>query len=227
MYRRAFLTLLAGSRLAAGETVVGPPYAHRALDVTDEVGYYIDPPRPQLGGRPGDSELARWALLAWDNALQGLLCVVPRSAEDALIRIYWGQLAKGLGRMQTLDVGGRRASEVYVETDLSRFDPNFARLAESDNLLRDVIAYRTLLHEIGHALGLVHSLQPEDAMYYGGDVVRFYKRYRERVGDRGDMRRFSGLSQTDKQRVRLLYSGALERQTTPDANEKPTPGPTA
>ena len=108
--------MLSASRLVAadGDTSFGPPYAQRPLDVMDSVGYYIDPPLPLLGGLTSDSELARWALEAWDDALHGLLCAVPRPPAQALIRVYWGQIANGLGRMQTLDADDRNGSLKFL-----------------------------------------------------------------------------------------------------------------
>jgi hypothetical protein len=65
-----------------------------------------------------------------------------------------------------------------------------------------------LRHEIGHALGLPHTAEFADIMYffgYGGDIPAFFNRYRTRLKNRGDIATTSGLSPADIARVRTLY----------------------
>ena len=73
---------------------------------------------------------------------------------------------------------------------------------------RDTIVYLTCLHELGHALGLAHTADFEDVMYFfglGGDLEEFFGRYRRALSERGDIRTSSGLSAGDLEQLRALY----------------------
>ena len=173
------------------------------LDVTDSIGYFID--QPNSGARPGDLELAQWALATWDDVLSGMLCFTPAPAVKALVRVYWGQTGNRIGQMHAIDVDGRRGAEVYVDPFADRFDLILADISAGDPLFRETTLFRTLLHEIGHGLGLVHTIGIDDAMYFGGDYIGYYRRYRESVTERGEMRFRPGLSAMDRERLRTLY----------------------
>ncbi|MBI1358401.1 MAG: hypothetical protein GC160_29040 [Acidobacteria bacterium] len=207
--RRRLLTLLAalapGLRAdeAGGSFQAKGLWRTTPLDVFGEIGYFID--EPCLGARPGDVELAEWALQAWQRTVDGLLCFTPAPAASALVRVYWGQTGDRIGKMQAIEVGDRRGAEVYVDTHADRFDAPMAGHSDADPLFRDAVLYRTLLHEIGHGLGLVHTTGIEDAMYFGGDYVGFYLRYRNSVGSREEMRFQPGISATDRDRMAKLY----------------------
>ena len=58
-------------------------------------------------------------------------------------------------------------------------------------------------------LGLVHSPETGDAMYYGGDPLAYFQNYRRQIHKRADMMRFSGMSGTDLGRVRRMYPPTL------------------
>jgi len=75
--------------------------------------------------------------------------------------------------------------------------------------LRDSIVYLTCLHELGHALGLAHTRDFRDIMYYfgyGGDVVEYFGRYRAQLRSRSDIAAVSGLSDTDVGRIKSTYN---------------------
>ena len=173
------------------------------LDAFGEIGYFID--EPCLGAVPGDVELARWAIEAWERASAGMLCFTPAPAGEALVRVYWGQTGDRIGKMQAIELGPRRGAEVYVDPRADRYDAQLAWRSDADPLFRDAVIFRTLLHEVGHGLGLVHTTEIDDAMYFGGDYVGYYARYRESVADRDAMRFRPGISATDLDRLRKVY----------------------
>jgi predicted Zn-dependent protease len=74
--------------------------------------------------------------------------------------------------------------------------------------LRDSIVYLTCLHELGHALGLAHTDDFRDIMYffgYGGDIVAYFTRYRSQLHSRPDIAKVSGLSDADVSRIQTMY----------------------
>ncbi|MEZ5362655.1 MAG: hypothetical protein R2748_10060 [Bryobacterales bacterium] len=171
--------------------------------VSGPIPYFIDEPAPI--GRPHDRWLAERALQAWDHALEGWLCMTPAKATDAAIRIYWGMTGDRLGLIQAIEVGPYRGAEVYVDAQPQAFDPQLGELCRRDPLFRDAVVYVTLLHETGHALGLDHTINMADAMYFGGDYVGFYKAYRAQIESLDDIRRRPGLSEEDLLRIRAQY----------------------
>ena len=202
MTRRWFLGGLGACLRAEEKFVPDPMWRRTPVDVQGPVGYFID--RPEI---ESDAELAQWALEAWDHSLRGLLCFYPTEAVSALVRVYWGQVGPGLGRMQAIEVGDLRGGEVYVQNRPGEFSEQLGDACAADPLLREVVVYRTLLHEIGHALGLVHTAGIEDTMYFGGDVMGYYQGYRRQLESRDQMRRKRGLSPVDLNRIRLKYPG--------------------
>ena len=77
-------------------------------DASGRVTYFIAGGEPGSQFRPGDRELATWALKVWENSLAGALRFEPAPTEDeALVRIYWVPASAGqYGEMRPLLVRG-------------------------------------------------------------------------------------------------------------------------
>ena len=194
----------------------GPLWRTTPIDVAGPIPYFIDEPALSRGGRTQDRWLAERAIHAWDNALRGWLCMTPAPAMEAAVRVYWGMTGDRLGLMQAIEAGPYRGGEVYVHIQPESFHPQLAEACREDPLFRDAVVYLTLLHETGHALGLVHTVEMRDAMYFGGDYVGFYKAYRSKLRTLEDIRRHPGLSGEDIDRLRALYPPeALLQQQIP------------
>lgn len=164
--------------------------------------YWIEPcPAGTAGCKPGDPELAGWAMDAWQTASGGRLTLEhAASREQAQIRVNWSGGREGLyGEARPIVVNGQRGAEVYVVTPTDRID---------DELLRDTIVYLTCVHETGHALGLEHTAAFADIMYsfqYGGDIAEYFGRYRRKLAARADIRKNAGMSDEDRKRVGDLF----------------------
>jgi hypothetical protein len=180
------------------------------LDERGRVTYFIAELPADPAVRPGDTELALWALESWQRAGDGALEFVPAASEaEALVRLYWAPAAGGqYGEMRPLEVDGRRGAAVYIRPDTTALGPEIAQSARLDALFRDTIVYLTCLHELGHALGLEHTANFEDVMYFfglGGDIPEFFGRYRRTLQSRDDIRGSAGLSAGDLAQLEALY----------------------
>jgi hypothetical protein len=198
-------TAYAGNAAAAqGPPTLGP------LEPGERVSYFIDDGTQGSQYRPSDRQLAVWALQAWERSANGALRFESASEAAALVRVHWVPAGAGqYGEMRSLVVNGRRGAAVYVRPDTDALGPDIGQLAREDPVFRDTIVYLTCLHELGHALGLGHTAEYRDIMYffgYGGDIPGFFKRYRAQLRSRDDIARVSGLSPDDVSRVRALYS---------------------
>jgi hypothetical protein len=188
------------------------PTPLRTLDATRPITYFIAEGKPQSGYRPSDRQLAQWALETWQRSAENHFHFEAAPESNAIVRVYWAEPdGSEYGEMQPLVVGGRLGAAVYIRPDVQALGPEIAPRAEKDDLLRDSIVYLTCLHELGHALGLQHTQDFRDIMYffgYGGDIADYFNRYRKQLRARADIASVSGLSDSDVSRIRAAYSPA-------------------
>jgi hypothetical protein len=180
------------------------------LDTREAISYFVDDGNGVAGYRDSDRELAKLAFEAWSRESGGKLKFAETSTRDAaLIRLRWIAPNEGLyGETQRVRVNGKVGAIVYVMPQVSAQGEPIASRAAQDALLRDTIVYLTCVHELGHAIGLQHTSQFEDIMYYfgfGGDIVDYFMRYRRKLQSRSDISTNSGLSVADVRVLRALY----------------------
>ena len=174
------------------------------------VPYFITDGKGVAGYDAGDRELATFALDAWSRESGGRLKFTPAKAEsEALLIVRWVAADQGLfGEMQRITVGGKQGAAVFISPGVSSMGEPFASRVARDRLFRDTIVYLTCVHETGHALGLQHTSNFEDIMYYfgyGGDLGAYFQRYRDRLQSRADIPKFSGVSASDIAVLKSLH----------------------
>jgi hypothetical protein len=180
------------------------------LDARQPISFFIEDGSGVPGYRDSDRELAKLALEAWSRESAGKLKFTESRQRDvALIRLRWISPTEGLyGETRRVEVNGKPGAIVYVMPQVSVQGEPLASHAVQDTLLRDTIVYLTCVHELGHAVGLSHTRRFEDIMYYfgyGGNILDYFMRYRNRLQSRGDIAKYSGLSTGDVDVLRNLY----------------------
>jgi len=159
---------------------------------------------------PSDTELARWALDAWRRVSPDSLAFTASPENRARLRIYWASERLQLyGEARPIIVDGKPGAAIYVNPDTAQLGPEIREAAAHDKLLRDSIVYLTCVHESGHALGLRHTAEFADIMYYfgfGGDIVEYFERYRRTLSAREDIRKQNGISMHDERQLRVLLA---------------------
>jgi hypothetical protein len=177
-----------------------------ATAAPDPWSYWIQPCSPETAKATNcveaDTQLAVWALEAWERASDGRIAMKPAARkEDARLRVFWAGGSLHLyGETRPVEVDGRRGAELFILPDLAALGEEITAAGAGDKLYRESIVYLTCLHEAGHALGLPHNRDFEDIMYsfqYGGDIVEYFSRYRRKLKVRDDIRRNSGLNAGD------------------------------
>jgi len=180
------------------------------LDARQPISFFIEDGNGVPGYRDYDRELAKLALDAWSRESGGKLRFTESKQRDgALIRLRWISPTEGLyGETQRVEVNGKPGAIVYVMPQVSVQGEPVASRAVQDALLRDTIVYLTCVHELGHAVGLSHTRKFEDIMYYfgyGGDILDYFMRYRNKLQSRADIAKHSGLSTSDVEVLLNLY----------------------
>jgi predicted Zn-dependent protease len=172
-----------------------------------DLHYWIEPcTRVETSCQKADVQLAEWAIAAWQAASDGKLRLEKTDRmTQANIRLHWADSEQGqYGETRSFVTDSIRGAEVYVRPDLRAMGPDIFAAASQDSLLRETIVYLTCLHETGHALGLSHTADFADIMYFfgydKGDVREYFGRYRRKLRDRMDIVKNSGISLQDRTR---------------------------
>jgi tetratricopeptide (TPR) repeat protein len=145
---------------------------------------YITDGSAAPGWSPGMNGMVQTAMNAWQEATyRKVRFLITRQKKDADIVIRWTRV---LSHNKVGENPFESADNVIVRSDVTVA----LRHPESGQALSSQEVYTTILHELGHAIGIQgHSPFPEDIMYFSVN------------GKQG-----SQLSTRDKNTIRALYS---------------------
>ena len=136
------------------------------------------------------TDLVKRAFLAWSTAADGRLTFeFVANPSDAQINCEWTN--NPMDRAYSFELGhcGVIAGGIWKSTKLRALTFIGSEFASSDS-----VCYNVCLHEIsGHALGLEHSVHPQDVMYFS-------------IEPQNGLCKFAVLSQNDIARIRELYA---------------------
>jgi len=207
LFRRALLGSLVLLTLPIG---LGAQEADAwRLDLSQTVTYFIDEGAAEDGFREQDRTLARWALETWGALADPPVRFEPAPEGSAMVRIFWiPGIGGAYGEMRARSIEGRRGADIFVRPDTEMLGADIAEVARLDPLFRDAVVYLTCVHEFGHAFGLIHTRAFADIMYsfqWGGDIVAYFRRFRDQLQDRGSIPSADPLSDGDRTQFRHLY----------------------
>jgi hypothetical protein len=168
------------------------------------VFYYYTNVSSQLNAAAAKAEIAR-AMAQWSNAVKVTWAPGSSATASRTVNILWGTYAHG-DAYPFDGPGGVLAHTFYPA------NPNQEPIAgdmhlddsESWNIGKNVDLFSVTLHELGHALGLGHSDNPNDVMY------PYYKMS-------------TGLQSGDVAAIQTMYASQTGAAPAPT----PTPTPTA
>ena len=152
---------------------------------------------------PAGDRLVERAMQTWTTASDRRLTLLRTLIRDeADVHVFF---VRGGGNY------GETLPHVNGSTGLiDRADVAIAAFVPGDEVTRQIVAYLTALHELGHAIGLEHTTTFSDIMYLfrrPDDGPRYFSAYRSLLRTAADIgtAAATGLSPADVQALRDLY----------------------